>query len=92
MTDSDSRPATTGFLSDRDEISLAEARLEQTGSSVPDTLEVRSDSLALLRGSLEPLRQPAVAAVAALGIAVIAFVVGGLLSRGRNAGGASPVE
>jgi hypothetical protein len=41
---------------------------------------------------LEPLRQPAVAAVAALGIAVIAFVVGGLLSRGRNAGGASPVE
>ena len=74
------------YLSHRDEMSLADERAAQDTESVPDTLEVRSDSVAVLDGVVGRLRRPAlVAAGIALAAAVVAVGLARVL-RGPSAG------
>ena len=75
----------TGLLTEADEMSLAEALARQSPDSVPDTLEVRDDSLAILQGEVAAWRRPVLMALGVVAIGIIAFVGGGLLSqRGRS--------
>jgi hypothetical protein len=78
-------PRHEGFLTDADEMSLAQSQARQTDSSQPDTLEVRGDSWSLLQEELGPLRRPAQLALGALAVGLLVIVGGGLLSRiGRH--------
>ena len=70
-----------GRLTDADEMSLTEARAQQTDASQPDTLEVRGDSWSLMQEELGPFRRPVQLAVAALAVGLLVIVGGGLLSR-----------
>lgn len=76
-------------LTEADEISLAESIARTDASSVPDTLEVRSDSMAVMRNSTAPLRRPLGIAAAVVGLAVVVVVVSGLLGRARRGGSAA---
>ncbi|MBK9739875.1 MAG: hypothetical protein IPO93_10230 [Actinobacteria bacterium] len=75
------------FLTEDDEMSLAEAKTLQTEESVPDTLEVRSDAVAVMRDSMAPMRQPLMIAAAVVGVAVAVILVGGILGRALRRGG-----
>ncbi len=77
------------FTTQLDEMSLADEQAAQTPSSEPDTLEVRDDSRAIFQGVMNDLRRPlamalvaaGVAALVAVGIAVITGAAGGDSSR-----------
>lgn len=63
-----------GFLTQQDEMSLAQERAAQTDESVPDTLEVRDDSVAILQGTLGGMRRPLLVTVVAVGATVLLAV------------------
>ena len=83
MTESPGTPdaAPAAFVSDADEISLAEARSTVGPDAVPDTLEVRSDSIEVLQNSMERFRRPVVIAVAAAAAGVALLVAAGFIRR-----------
>lgn len=83
MTDSPGTPDATpsAFVSAADEMSLADSLWAQGPDSAPDTLEVRSDSLAVMQGTMEGFRRPVVIAVAVVGSALALLVGAGLLRR-----------
>lgn len=69
-----------------DERSLADEESAQTAESVPDTLEVRDDSRAILTGTMNSLRRP-LAIAAVVGVIGVLVAVGiGALTRTRAAG------
>lgn len=76
----------TGFLTEADEMSLAESKARQAPDSEPDTLEVHDDSLAILQGEVGAWRRPVLIALGVAAAGLIAFIGGGLLTRrGRQA-------
>lgn len=81
MPDAPSTPdtASSAFLSDDDESSLAEALGAQGPDAVPDTLEVRNDSIAVMQNSMAGFRRPVVIAVAVAGTVVALLVAAGFL-------------
>ena len=83
MTESPGTPdaAPAAFVSDADEMSLAEARSTVGPDAVPDTLEVRSDSIEVLQNSMERFRRPVIIAVAVAGAAVALLVGAGYLRQ-----------
>jgi hypothetical protein len=74
----------THFLTQSDEMSLADERAAQTPASQPDTLEVRDDSLAILQGTMGGVRRPVVIAVAVVGAAALVAAAIGILLRGAG--------
>lgn len=74
-------PAPSAFASDADEMSLTDSLWAQGPDSVPDTLEVRSDSMAVMQNSMANFRKPVVIAVAVVGAAVALLVGAGFLRR-----------
>jgi hypothetical protein len=66
------------FTGPDDEMGLAEAQAQQTGESIPDTLEVRSDALVIMQDSLESMRPSALLA-GVVGGAVALVIVGATL-------------
>ena len=83
MTDSPGTPdtASSTFASGADEMSLADSLWSQEPDSVPDTLEVRSDSMAIMQNSMANFRRPVVIAVAVVGAAVALLVGAGFLRK-----------
>lgn len=79
----------SSFLTERDEMSLADEQLAVGPESVADTLEVRDDSLAVLQNDLAGLRGPARVAIIAVGIGLAVVIVGGLLGRVARKGTAA---
>jgi hypothetical protein len=73
-----------GFLTAQDEMSLTDSLAAQTDESQPDTLEVHSDAVAVMQGSMQGLRRPAVIAAVAVGVAVGIVVILGLVGRARR--------
>jgi hypothetical protein len=73
--------AASTFASAADEASLADSLWSQGPDSVPDTLEVRNDSIAVMQNSMANFRRPVVIAVAAVGAAVALLVAAGFLRR-----------
>ncbi len=71
----------TGFLTEADEMSLAESQARQAPDSEPDTLEVRDDSLAILQGEVAAWRRPVLITLAVVAVGLVAFLGGGLLTR-----------
>lgn len=70
------------FVSQRDEMSLTDERAAQTDTSVPDTLEVREDSLAIVQDTVGNLRKPVLITIAIIGAGVVlAATVSALLRR-----------
>jgi hypothetical protein len=74
-------PVPVGILTEADENSLAQSRAQLSDDSVPDTLEVRGDSLLLLQDEIDTWRRPAQLALAAAAIGAIAWLGGAVLSR-----------
>jgi hypothetical protein len=91
MTDSPGTPDATAsaFASDADEVSLADSLSAQGPDSVPDTLEVRNDSIAVMQNSMASFRRPVVIAVGVVGAAVVLLVAAGVL-RKLGQGDATP--
>lgn len=83
MTEPSGTPvaAPSAFASAADERSLADSIWSQGPESVPDTLEVRNDSIAVMHNSIAGLRRPALAAVAVAGIVVALIVGAGFMRR-----------
>jgi len=83
MTESPGTPeaASSAFASGADEVSLAESLWSQGPDSVPDSLEVRSDSIEVMQNSMEDFRRPVVIAVAAAAAGVALLVVAGFIRR-----------
>ena len=71
------------FLTRDDEMGLAEAQATQPADSVPDTLEVHSDSVAVMQESVRGMRRPALLAAAAVGAVVVGIVLLGIIGRAR---------
>mgnify|MGYP001811556727 CR=1 FL=1 len=84
-------PMPSAFLSDADEMSLAASRAAQGPESVPDTLAVRSDSIAVMQGTMDRFRRPAVIAVSVVGVAIAILIAGGALRR-MGRGDVTPME
>lgn len=61
-----------------DELSLAEENARQSAGLIPDTLEVRSDSLEILQDSMEQIRLPMLIA-GTVGGAIVLVMVGAAL-------------
>lgn len=80
------------FVTDKDEISLAESKERETADSVPDTLEVRSDAMSVMQASAPPLRKIALASLAVLALGIVIVVVSGAFSRGRGTLPTPPIE
>ena len=80
------------FLTDEDEMSLATSRSMQTDESVPDTLDVRSDAVAVMQSSVAPLRQPAVRIAIAVGVGMALMLAAGLVGRALRAAAQGPVD
>ncbi len=78
-------------MSKADELSLAEATAAEPDETVPDDLEVRSDAVMVMNGTLQRLRKPALAVAAGVAITLGAIVALGILSRSRS-GGVDPVH
>jgi hypothetical protein len=83
MTESPGTPETSSsaFASDADEVSLADSLWSQEPDSVPDTLEVRNDSIAVMQNSMASFRRPVVIAVGVVGAAVALLVAAGFLRK-----------
>lgn len=62
------------FTTADDEASLATARASQSEGAPPDTLEVRSDALAILQDSVAPVRR-AILVAGTVGIAALVVVL-----------------
>ena len=78
--------STTGFLTEADEMSLAQTRARVSEDSPADTLEVRGDSLMLLQDEMESWRRPARAILAAAAVGIVGLLGAAVLSRmGRKA-------
>jgi hypothetical protein len=73
--------AAPAFASAADEASLADSLWSQGPESVPDTLEVRNDSIAVMQNSMADFRRPVVIAVAVVGAAVALLVAAGFLRK-----------
>lgn len=69
------------YLSQMDEMSLADEKAAETPESDPDTLEVRDDSLAIIQGPMNDLRRPLLIAGTVVGMAVLLAVALGALLR-----------
>lgn len=74
-------PERTGFLTDADEMSLAESRERLGPDSVPDDLDVHGDAMSLVQQAIEPWRRPMWLAVAGVAIAAATLVGGALATR-----------
>jgi hypothetical protein len=88
MTDTATTPShgTSHFVTQQDEMSLADEQSAQTRESDPDTLEVRDDSLAIMQGTLGDLRGAALVAVAVAGVGILlAVAIGAIAGRGKQA-------
>jgi hypothetical protein len=83
MTDSPATPDATpsAFASAADEMSLADSLWAQGPDSVPDTLEVRNDSLAVMQNSMVGFRRPVIVAVTAVGAALALLVAAGFMRK-----------
>ncbi len=69
------------YATQDDQMSLSAERAASDGSSVPDTLEVRSDVLGVMQASLGRVRRPAMVALGAVAIVVGTLVAVGLMRR-----------
>lgn len=79
-----STPAAAGhanYATQDDQMSLSAERAATDGSSVPDTLEVRSDALGVMQASVGRVRRPAKVALGAVAIVVGTLVAVGLMRR-----------
>ena len=83
MTDSPATPDATpsAFSSAADDMSLADSLWAQGPDSVPDTLEVRNDSLAVMQNSMVGFRRPVIVAVTAVGAALALLVAAGFMRK-----------
>jgi hypothetical protein len=72
------------FLTRDDEMGLAEAQAMQTDDSVPDTLEVHSDSLSVMQDSVQGLKRPARMIAIGVGVAVAVVIALGVIGRARR--------
>ena len=73
------------YLSQMDEMSLADEQAAETPESGPDTLEVRDDSMAILQGTMNDLRRPLLIAAAVAGMAALLAVgLGALMRTGKG--------
>lgn len=83
MTDSPGTPDSipSAFSSAADEMSLTDSLWSQGPDSVPDTLEVRNDSMAVMQNSMANFRRPVVIAVAVVGSALAILLGAGFLRR-----------
>ena len=80
-------PERSTFAAEADELSLGDAESARTsGKGKPDSLDVRSDSLMVMEGTLQRLRRPVVAVAVGLAIAVLALATVGVLARARHSG------
>jgi len=77
----DANSSPTGFLTEADEMSLAQSRSLVSDDSATDTLEVRGDSLILLQDELESWRRPVQAILAAAAIGFVGLLGAAVLSR-----------
>jgi hypothetical protein len=77
----DANSSSTGFLTEADEMSLAQSRARVSDGSSTDTLEVRGDSLILLQDELESWRRPVQAILAAAAIGIVGLLGATVLSR-----------
>jgi hypothetical protein len=76
------------YLTQMDEMSLADERSAQTRESEPDTLEVRDDSNAILQATMNDLRRPMLVTVLAVGaVAVVAAGLGALVRAAKRDAG-----
>lgn len=62
------------YLSQMDDMSLADESAAQTLESDPDTLEVREDSMAILQDTMNEVRGPLLLVVALVGTAALVAV------------------
>jgi len=74
------------FAAEADELSLADARSHAADDAVPDSVDVRTDSLMVMHGTLQRLRRPVIAVAAGLAITIAVVTAVGILTRGRNGG------
>ena len=74
------------YLTQMDEMSLADEKSAQTRDSEPDTLDVSDDSRAILQGTMNDLRRPMLLVAATVGMAVVLGVVLGSLARRGSVG------
>lgn len=79
------------FAAEADELSLANARSHVADEAVPDSLDVRTDSLMVMNGALQRLRRPAFAVAVGLAITVVAVATVSALTRARS-GGVDPAR
>lgn len=79
------------FAAEADELSLADARSHVADEALPDTADVRSDSLMVMHGALQRLRRPVIAVAVGLAITFAAVTAVGILTRGRG-GGVDPAR
>lgn len=79
------------FAAEADELSLADARTQVPEEAVPDSLNVRTDSLMVMHGALQRLRRPVLAVAIGLAITLATVAAVGVLTRGRN-GGVDPTR
>ncbi len=74
------------FAAEADELSLADARSRVADEAVPDSVDVRTDSLMVMHGALQRLRRPVLAVAVGLAIALATVTAVGIITRGRNGG------
>jgi len=78
-------PTHGSFVTEDDEISLRTARAQQSGESVPDTFEVRSDAVAIVEDQLgawrRPVRLAVAGAVGVMAVLVLSGIVAGAAAR-----------
>jgi hypothetical protein len=76
------------YLTQADDMSLADERSAQTPESEPDTLEVRDDSNAILQATMNDLRRPMLVTVLAVGaVAIVAAGLGALMRAAKRDAG-----
>lgn len=83
-------PLHESFRTEDDEIGLATSQARQSGESVPDTLEVHSDTLSVMTDEMSAWRKPVRLALVAVAVGLAVIVVGGLVARGARAEAATP--
>ncbi|MDO8308729.1 MAG: hypothetical protein Q7V58_10290 [Actinomycetota bacterium] len=79
-----SMPATAGhasYATQDDEMSLSAERAAADSSSLPDTLEVRSDALGVMQASMGRVQRPVMVALGAVAVVVGTLVAVGLMRR-----------
>lgn len=87
-----STPATAGhasYATQDDEMSLSAEQAAADGSSLPDTLEVRSDALGVMHESMGRVRRPVMVALGVAAIVVGTLVAVGLMRKRPGGAGVS---